>query len=124
VTAGAVSCVRRGSPCRWRSRPGAGLLSKGVQYGRAPGGRRHRADRGLSRHDETAWLYPPGDVEALRAALERALEDPAGGERIAAAGARWVRRERTWAGNARAVLDVAARVERRVASPAAAGGVA
>lgn len=34
--------------------------------------------RTVVRHGETGWLVPPGDVDALSAALGRALEDPVG----------------------------------------------
>ena len=54
----------------------------------------------LLRHEETALLVPPGDAVRLESAIERLIEDPALRERLARNGREWVRRERTWAGNA------------------------
>ena len=45
----------------------------------------------LVRHDDTGLMVAPQDVEALRAAIERLLADPALGARLARAASAWVR---------------------------------
>ena len=58
---------------------------------------------------EDALLFPPGDGEALNAALGRLATDAGLRERLGAAAARVVEeRDLTWDGNARRVLDEAA----------------
>ncbi len=42
------------------------------------------------------WLVPPGDVDALRTAIRVLANDAARRARMGAAGADWVRRERSW----------------------------
>ncbi len=44
----------------------------------------------LVRHEETGLMVPPQNVEALRAAIERLLDEPALGERLALAARSWV----------------------------------
>ena len=45
----------------------------------------------LLRHEETGLIVPPQDANALRAAIERLLGEPALGERLAQAARAWVR---------------------------------
>ncbi|MCJ7837938.1 MAG: glycosyltransferase family 4 protein [Burkholderiales bacterium] len=45
----------------------------------------------LVRHEDTGLMVPPQDIDALRAAIERLLGDPALGARLAAAASAWVR---------------------------------
>ena len=45
----------------------------------------------LVRNDDTGLMVPPQDIEALRAAIERLLGDPALGARLAGAAGAWVR---------------------------------
>jgi len=45
----------------------------------------------LVRHEETGLMVPPQDTDALRAAIERLLAEPALGERLAQAARAWVR---------------------------------
>lgn len=55
-------------------------------------------------HDHTALLFPPGDAAALCAAVSRLAGDPALRARLgAAARTEAIRRDFTWAGNARRV---------------------
>lgn len=56
-------------------------------------------------HEQSALLYPPGEAQALRAALLRLRDDPALRERLAAAALAEVRAHYTWAARARAILD-------------------
>ncbi|TAK71928.1 MAG: glycosyltransferase family 1 protein [Betaproteobacteria bacterium] len=44
----------------------------------------------LVRHEETGLMVPPRDADALRAAIERLLGEPALGERLAQAARAWV----------------------------------
>ena len=45
----------------------------------------------LVRHEETGLMVPPQDADALRAAIERLLGEPALGQRLAQAARSWVR---------------------------------
>ncbi|MBR0651039.1 glycosyltransferase family 4 protein [Roseomonas terrae] len=74
----------------------------------------------------TALLVPPGDADALRAALHRLVADAALRRRLgAAARAEILRRDLTWAGNARRVIGFAeAECVRRHGGAAAGGTVA
>jgi glycosyltransferase involved in cell wall biosynthesis len=57
-------------------------------------------------HDgETVLLVPPGDVDALAAALERLRTDPAGRDRLGAAARAHVLAHYTWASRARTILN-------------------
>ncbi len=49
--------------------------------------------------DERGLAFPPGDVDALVACLERLMDDPDLAARIASAGHDWVVRERSWTAN-------------------------
>ena len=61
----------------------------------------------------TALLFPPGDAAALWAAVRRLAQDATLRERIgAAARAEAIRRDFTWAGNARRVAEMAERLRR------------
>lgn len=60
------------------------------------------------RHGETGWLYPPGDVEALAAAIRLLLDEPDLATLIGWAGRDHVRMHHTWEGNARAVAEMVA----------------
>ncbi|TMQ68935.1 MAG: glycosyltransferase family 4 protein [Candidatus Eisenbacteria bacterium] len=57
---------------------------------------------------EAAVLVEPGRADRLAEALERLVRDPGACGRIGAAARAWVMRERTWAGNARRVVEIAA----------------
>ena len=60
------------------------------------------------RHGESGWLYPPGDVEALAAALHHLLEeDPDRMRAVGRAGQEYVRLHHTWEKNARRVAGLA-----------------
>ncbi|MEZ4381276.1 MAG: glycosyltransferase family 4 protein [Nannocystaceae bacterium] len=50
----------------------------------------------LVRHGERGWLVPPGDVEALAAALARLIEDAPLRATLGAAAARWAREHLSW----------------------------
>ena len=74
--------------------------------------------REVLRPDVDALMVPPEDTGALRHALERLRDDPALGERLAASAAARARREFTWEGRARMLLDRALTSERpEVAAP-------
>ncbi|MBK5103891.1 MAG: glycosyltransferase, partial [Burkholderiales bacterium] len=45
----------------------------------------------LVRREDTGLMVPPQDIDALRAAIERLLGDPALGARLAVAASAWVR---------------------------------
>lgn len=57
---------------------------------------------------ETALLYRPGDANDLAAKLRDVFDRPAAGAAIGAAARRYVLEERTWDGNARRVMEIAA----------------
>jgi len=63
--------------------------------------------RGAVRHGITGLLYPPGDAEALAGAVETLAADPALAAMLGESGRAWVRRHRTWAGNAAQVVALA-----------------
>ena len=69
------------------------------------------------RHGETGSLYPPGDADALAAAIGDLLHDRARAEALGAAGREHVRAAHTWEANAHAVVELAcaARERERVA---------
>jgi glycosyltransferase involved in cell wall biosynthesis len=50
----------------------------------------------ILRHERTALLYPPGDVDALAAALVRLLRDPGLGRSLGAAAREEARARWTW----------------------------
>jgi glycosyltransferase involved in cell wall biosynthesis len=65
--------------------------------------------REVLRHGETALLFDPGSPEAMWQAVLRLAEDATLRQRLGeAARAEIARRDLTWAGNARKVLDLAA----------------
>jgi glycosyltransferase involved in cell wall biosynthesis len=45
----------------------------------------------LVRHEDTGLMVPPQNADALRAAIERLLDEPALGQRLAEAARAWVR---------------------------------
>jgi glycosyltransferase involved in cell wall biosynthesis len=59
------------------------------------------------RDGETGLLYPPGDADALAAACERLLDDPALGRRLGRAATEEVRARYTWDRNAARVVELA-----------------
>jgi glycosyltransferase involved in cell wall biosynthesis len=63
-----------------------------------------RALAAIARQSGAAELFRAGDEASLAAVLLSLLNDPARRRRLAEAGARWVRAERTWAANAQAYL--------------------
>jgi glycosyltransferase involved in cell wall biosynthesis len=65
------------------------------------------------RHGETGLLYPPGDTEALAAAISALLRDRARARELGQAGREHVRRHHTWERNARLVVELAGEVLRR-----------
>ena len=60
----------------------------------------------ILRDEETALLVPPGDPNALAAALSRLLNDPALAARLGQQARRQAEKRHTWEKNARAVLDL------------------
>lgn len=64
------------------------------------------------RDGESGLLYPPGDAEALLAACDRLLTDPALRRRLGETAAKDVHAQYTWDGNAARVIDVARSVAR------------
>ena len=64
------------------------------------------------RHGETGLLYPPGDDRALADALLELIVDRERASRLASSGRAHVCAEHTWAGNARAVVELAERSAR------------
>jgi glycosyltransferase involved in cell wall biosynthesis len=60
-----------------------------------------RALAAIAADSQAAELFPAGDADALAVVLRRLLADPERRRSLAAAGAAWVRAERTWAANAR-----------------------
>ena len=58
--------------------------------------------------DDAAVLVEPGRPDTLADSLERLVRDPAECRRLGEAARAWVLRERTWAGNARRVAELAA----------------
>ncbi|HTK44245.1 MAG TPA: glycosyltransferase [Patescibacteria group bacterium] len=62
--------------------------------------------REIARPEERGLAYTPGDMAGLASVLERLMDDPALGQRIAAQGHEWVVRERTWAANGAILRDV------------------
>jgi glycosyltransferase involved in cell wall biosynthesis len=74
----------------------------------------------VGRDDETALLVPPGDPDALAAAINRLLDDPGLRTRIGTAGRGRVFERYTWAATARGTVEqyraeLAAHAERRKA---------
>jgi glycosyltransferase involved in cell wall biosynthesis len=65
------------------------------------------------RHGETGLLYPPGDTEALAAAISALLRDRARARELGQAGREHVRRHHTWDRSARLVVELAGEVLRR-----------
>lgn len=65
----------------------------------------------MIRDGETGLLYPPGDQEALTAACERLLDDPALRLRLSEAAAELVRGRYTWDCNAARVVEIARSLE-------------
>ena len=65
------------------------------------------------RHGEPGCLYPPGDADALAAAIGDLLHDRARAEAFGAAGREHVRAEHTWEANARAVAELASAAHER-----------
>ena len=59
-----------------------------------------RALRGIAQQSGAAELFTAGDAVSLADVLRRLLADPGRRRELAAAGAAWVRQERTWAANA------------------------
>jgi glycosyltransferase involved in cell wall biosynthesis len=59
----------------------------------------------VGRHDETALLVPPGDPEALAAAINRLLDDPDLRARIGTAGRGRVFERYTWAATAKGTVE-------------------
>ena len=64
----------------------------------------------LAEQSGAAELFEAGDPASLRSVLMSLLLDPQRRQRLAAAGAAWVRRERTWAANATAYLELYRRI--------------
>ena len=62
--------------------------------------------REIAKPEERGLAYTPGDLDGLASVLERLMDDPALGQRIAAQGHDWVVRERTWAANGAILRDV------------------
>jgi glycosyltransferase involved in cell wall biosynthesis len=62
--------------------------------------------REIAKPEERGLAYTPGDLAGLASVLERLMDDPALGQRIAAQGHEWVLRERTWAANGTILRDV------------------
>jgi glycosyltransferase involved in cell wall biosynthesis len=62
------------------------------------------------RHGETGLLYPPGDAEALAAAISTLLPDRTRANSLGRAGREHVRRHHTWERNARLVVGLAGEV--------------
>ncbi|MGO0575839.1 glycosyltransferase [Ornithinimicrobium panacihumi] len=62
---------------------------------------------------ERGWSYPAGDADALARLLGELADDPQGREQVAARGQDWVRRERTWAGNAERYQEIYRQVRTR-----------
>ena len=69
---------------------------------------------------ETGLLFEPGRTDRMAEALERLVRDPELKRRIGENGSSWVRRERTWTGNARKVVEIAQGLKDRPAPGAAA----
>ena len=68
------------------------------------------------RHSETGWLFEPGNISQLAAALNKLLEDTALRRRLGEQAREWVVRERTWECNARCVIEIATElIEKREA---------
>jgi glycosyltransferase involved in cell wall biosynthesis len=65
------------------------------------------------RDGETGLLYPPGDQEALAAACERLLDDPALRQRLGRAAAAEVRGRYTWDCNAARAVEIARSLQPR-----------
>ena len=59
----------------------------------------------LLRHDENAWLVPPGDVERLAAGLERLASDPPLRARLGATGRRAATTVHSWQAHVQRILD-------------------
>jgi len=57
------------------------------------------------RHEETAWLVPPGDVDALAAGLERLVYDPALRRRLGEAARLDAVAHHTWRGHVARILE-------------------
>lgn len=63
--------------------------------------------------DSRGLAFPTGDATALAAVLERLMDQPELGARIAAAGRAWVLAERTWAANGPRYRDLYAVINER-----------
>jgi glycosyltransferase involved in cell wall biosynthesis len=62
--------------------------------------------REIAKPEERGLTYTPGDMTGLASVLERLMDDPGLGRRIASEGHDWVVRERTWAANGAILRDV------------------
>jgi glycosyltransferase involved in cell wall biosynthesis len=62
--------------------------------------------REIAKPEERGLAYTPGDMAGLASVLERLMDDPGLGQRIAAQGHEWVVRERTWSANGAILRDV------------------
>jgi glycosyltransferase involved in cell wall biosynthesis len=67
----------------------------------------------ILRHDDTAWLVPPGDVDALTRAIERLLDDPALCQRLGDAARRAVVARWSWREHTRRIVDALPRDDAR-----------
>lgn len=65
-----------------------------------------RALREIAETSGAAVLFEAGSVSSLSAALSRLVGDPDERAALGTRGAEWVRRERTWGGNARRYVEV------------------
>jgi glycosyltransferase involved in cell wall biosynthesis len=97
-------------------REGYGVVcAEAMAYGRPVVASAVGGLRDLVVDDETGILVPPGDVEALRNALERLLHDPALRRRLGEAGRRRALEQLSWDRAVRSIVDAyedAARSER------------
>jgi glycosyltransferase involved in cell wall biosynthesis len=59
----------------------------------------------LLRHDDTAWMVPPGDPNALAEGLARLIDDPALRHRLGDAARRDVLAHHTWRAHVRKTID-------------------
>ncbi len=76
-------------PSRWEGMPNA--LMEAMAAARPVIASDIDGIRDLVAHGETGWLVPPGDPDALAAALIRALDDPPAAARLGRAARDWVR---------------------------------